>query len=120
MPSKSTAIALARSLPTAQPSDSQLFLQLVTVLKSTSGPVLGRRLSALVEHVCRAHCPAEAVAERAEQLETALAAYLNERAVLRFRQVEPAELDKWAASAPLVFVRAAVAACARCQGGGAR
>jgi hypothetical protein len=105
------------SLPTVVPSDDQLFLQLAVVLKATPGPVLRPRLSTLVEHVCQAHCPAEAVAARAEQLERALAAYLNDWRVLRFRQVKPAELDKWASSAPLVFVHAAVAACARCRDG---
>lgn len=104
--------------PTVAPSDDHLFLQLARVLRATPGPILGPRLSTLVEHVCRAHCPAEAVAARA--VETALAGYLHERHVLRFRQVTPAELDQWASGAPLVFVRAAVAACARCHGGDPR
>lgn len=103
----------------AGPSDDQLLFQLAAVLRSTSGPVLERRLSRLVEYVCRAHCPAEAVAVRAEHLETALAAYLHQRHVLRFRQVTPAELDKWASTAPLVVLHAAVSACARRQHSGA-
>lgn len=95
------------------PSDGQLLLQLGLALRSQPGPALGSRLSTLVEHVCRAHCPASGAAARAEQLETALAAYLHERHVLRFRQVTPAELDTWASTAPLVVLHAAVAACAR-------
>jgi hypothetical protein len=106
--------------PTVVPSDDELLLQLAAVLRSAPGPVLRPRLSALVERVCRTHCPAEAVAARAVRLETALAAYLHERHVLRFRQVAPAELDRWAHGAPLVFVRAAVAACARCRRGPAQ
>lgn len=97
------------------PSDDDLLLQLAAVLRTVPGPVLRPKLSALVEHVCRAHCPAEAVDERAEHLETALASYLHERHVLRFRQIKPAELDRWASGAPLVVVRAAVTACARCR-----
>jgi hypothetical protein len=99
------------------PSDDQLLRQLATVLASTPGPVLGLRLSALVEDVCRVHCPAEVAAARAEHLETELAEYLHQWRVLRFRQVTPAELDTWAGTAPLVFVRAAVAGCARCHDG---
>lgn len=99
------------------PPDEQLLRQLGTVLAATPGPVLGPRLSALVEDVCRASCPAGAAAARAERLETELAEYLHEWRVLRFRQVTPAELDTWAGTAPLVFVRAAVAGCARCHDG---
>ncbi len=109
-------MAAELTTPTVVTSDDHLFQQLARVLRATPGPVLGPRLSTLVEHVCRAHCPAEAVAARAVHLETALASYLHERHVLRFRQIKPAELDQWASGAPLVFVRAAVAACARCHG----
>lgn len=112
------AAGLAEAL-SAGPSDAQLLFQLGLMLKSAPGPFLGPQLSTLVEHVCEAHCSAQAT-ERAAELETALATYLNERRVLRFRQASPAGLDDWAASAPIVFVRAAVTACATCRGGGPR
>jgi hypothetical protein len=82
-------------------------------------PFIGPRLSTLVEYVCTTYCPSEAT-DRAQRLELELAGYLHDWRVLRTVQVSPAGLDDWAAGAPIVFVRAAVAGCARCQGGEAR
>jgi len=116
-----TAFQLASEMDaTASPSDGQLLMELGAVLQGCAGPVLGPRLSTLVAHVCHAYCPARVADERAEHLETVLGCWLNEHRVLRFRQVSPAGVDEWAAGAAVVFLRAAVAACARCQGGEAR
>lgn len=82
-----------------------------------NGPFLSLRLSTVVEHVCEAYCQASTAAERTRRLQLALAGFLNERRVLRFGQVSPAGLDDWAATAPVIFVRAAVRACAGCAGG---
>jgi hypothetical protein len=47
-----------------------------------------------------------------------LADWLHEHRVLRFRQISVAGLDEWAAGAAIVFLRAAIIACARCETGG--
>jgi hypothetical protein len=102
------------------PSDGQLLMELGLVLRGCAGPVLGPRLSTLVAHVCHAYCPATVADVRAERLETVLACWLNEHAVLRFAQLSPTALDEWAAGAAIVFLRAAVCACGLAQDGGVR
>jgi len=114
------AFLLTSELAEAGPSDGQLLMELGLVLRSCAGPVLGPRLSTLVAHVCHAYLPAAAADVRAERLDTVLADWLNEHRVLTFEQVSVAGLDEWAAGAAIVFLRAAVCACARCQGGEAR
>lgn len=104
----------------AGPSDGQLLMELGLVLRGYAGPVLGPRLSTLVAHVCHAYLPAATADERAEHLDTVLADWLNEHRVLTFEQVSVTGLDEWAAGAAIVFLRAAVCACARCQGGETR
>lgn len=104
----------------AGPSDGQLLMELGLVLQGCVGPVLGPRLSTLVAHVCHAYCPATTADERAAHLDTVLAGWLNEHRVLQERQISVAGLDEWAAGAAVVFLRAAVCACARRQGGGAQ
>lgn len=103
----------------AVPSDAELLSTLGSLLAALPGPVMRPRLTALVEYVCVTCCPVNAV-ERAQRLELGLADFLHERAVLpRTGQVSPDGLDTWAAGTPITFVRAALAACARCAGGGA-
>jgi len=111
------AFLLTSELAEAGPSDGQLLMELGLVLRGCAGPVLEPRLSTMVAHVCHAYCPAAVADVRAEQLETVLACWLNEHAVLRFAQLSPAALDEWAAGAALVFLRAAVCACGLAQGG---
>jgi hypothetical protein len=98
------------------PSDAGLLCSVASLLAAVPGPVAGPRLSTLVEYVCTTYCPGDACT-RAQRLELELADYLHEWRVLRESQVSPAGLDDWAAGVPIVFLRAAVAGCARCQGG---
>lgn len=104
-------------LPVVEPSDGQLLMELALVLRACAGPVLGPRLSTLVAHVCHAYCPAATADERADRLDTVLADWLNEHRVLQEWQISVAGLDEWAAGAAIVFLRAAVCACARRQDG---
>jgi hypothetical protein len=106
-------------VPVAVPSDAELLSTVASLLAALPGPFVGPRLSTLVEYVCVTCCPAGA-AERAQRLELALAEYLHRWRVLRAGQVSPDGLDAWAAGAPITFLRAALAGCARCRGGEAR
>lgn len=106
-------------VPADVPSDARLLRSVASLLAAVPGPFVGPRLSTLVEYVCATYCPSDACA-RAQRLELELAEYLHDWRVLRETQVSPAGLDDWAAGAPIVFLRAAVAGCARCQGGGLR
>jgi hypothetical protein len=117
---EAAAFLLTSELAEAGPSDGQLLMELGLVLRGCPGPVLGPRLSTMVAHVCHAYCPATVADVRAERLETVLACWLNEHAVLQFRQISVAGLDEWAGAAAIVFLRAAVCACGLAQGGGAR
>ena len=105
--------------PADVPSDAGLLCSVASLLAAVPGPFVGPRLSTLVEYVCATFCPGDACA-RAQRLELELAEYLHDWRVLRAAQVSPAGLDDWAAGAPIVFLRAAVAGCARGQGGGPR
>ena len=106
-------------VPVVKPSDAELLSTVGSLLAAMPGRFVGPRLSALVEYVCATCCPAGSV-ERAQRLELLLAEYLHDWRVLRAGQVSPAGLDAWAAGTPIVFLRAALAGCARCSGGEAR
>ena len=111
--------ALTFPVQAVAPSDAELLFTVASLLAALPGPFVGPRLSTLVEYVCVTCCPAGA-AERAQRLEWDLAEYLHQWQVLRAEQVSPAGLDAWAAGAPIVFLRAALAGCARCRGGEVR
>lgn len=97
------------------PSDAGLLCSVASLLAAVPGPFVGPRLSKLVEYVCTTYCPGDDACARALRLEVELAEYLHDWRVLRTAQVSPAGLDDWAAGAPIVFLRAAVAGCARHQ-----
>ncbi len=109
----STELTLTQA-PAEVPSDAGLLCSVASLLAAVPGPFVGPRLSTLVEYVCTTYCPGDACA-RAVRLEVELAEYLHDWRVLRSAQVSPAGLDDWAAGAPIVFLRAAVAGCARHQ-----
>jgi hypothetical protein len=114
----STELTLAQTQADV-PSDAGLLCSVASLLAGVPGLFVGPRLSTLVEYVCTTYCPSDACA-RAQRLELELAEYLHDWRVLRAGQVSPAGLDDWAAGTPIVFLRAAVAGCARGQGGGPR
>jgi hypothetical protein len=101
-----------------QPSDAELLATLGSLLAAVPGPFCGPQLSRLVSYVCATCAPAEPAEWRALRLERELADFLNDRHVLNTAQATPNGLDEWAAGAPIVFLRAAVIACARCQTAG--
>lgn len=108
-------------VPAVDPSDAELLGTLASLLAAMPGPRIGAPLSQVIEYVCATCCPMGA-ADRALRLESELAEYLNDWHVIRSGQVSPAGLDAWAAGAPIAFLRAALAGCARCRraGGEAR
>jgi len=112
---RAVGLATRECLP-AGASDADLLDTVAKLLAAMPGPTCGAPLSGVFELVCRAH---EGTADRAEQLEGELADYLHEWRVLRAEQTSPAGLDAWANTAPVAFLRAAVAGCARCQRTGA-
>ena len=111
----STTALPVLAVDTAAPSDAELLTTLGSLLAAVPGPFVGPRLSALVSYVCATCCPGEPAGPRAQRLELELAEYLNAHHVLRTEQLSVAGLDDWAAGAPIVFLRAAIMACARCQ-----
>lgn len=104
-----------------EPSNAELLDTMASLLAAVPGPTIDRPLSRLLQFVCSVYCAHEAEA-RAEQLAGVLAEYLNTWHVLRTTQLDPTSLDQWAAVTPIVFVRTAMAGCARHHriGGGAR
>lgn len=108
-------------IPAVDPSDADLLTMLASLLAAMPGPRVRAPLSQVIEYVC-ATCDLDGAAERALRLESELAEYLAEWRVLRSAQASPAGLDAWASETPIVFLRAALVGCARCQraGGDAR
>src|SRR4051812_28805386 len=97
---------------TADPSDADLLRSTASLMDAMD--VLRPPLSRLVRLVCSVYCAgADAGTVRGDRLIEVLADYLHDRHVLPNRSANRCGLDAWAYRAPLVVVRAAVAACAR-------
>jgi hypothetical protein len=111
-------LTLPQAAPALSPSDADLLNVTVSLLSAMPGSQLPQPLSDVIGYVCSIATPEGR--DRAVQLELRLAEYLNERHVLRTRDVSPAGLDAWAERAPFVVLHAAVVACARRHAGGAR
>ena len=101
-----------RPLLPVHPSDADLLATTASLMQAMPGPLCGPLMSRLLELVCGTFCPGPDE-DRAEQLSLALADYLWVRRVLHHDQVSPDALDAWVARTPIVFVRAALRACAR-------
>jgi hypothetical protein len=101
-------------LPETDPPNAELLSIVASLFDAMPGERIKAPLSRLIENVCATCCP-EGGADRALRLELELAEYLVGWRVIRHEQESPAGLDAWAAKTPIVFLRAAVAGCARCQ-----
>jgi hypothetical protein len=113
-PADSAESAVDCDLATSDPADAELLKVAAAVLSTAPGPTLGAcSLSSVLRLACSMSDAGRECQARAERLSQELAAYLQSRHVLRFGQATPAGLDAWAERAPVVFLHAAVGACAR-------